>query len=41
VVWGCAGFDERLAIAERWYRELLGALGAMTEAVVSSTGAVA
>jgi DNA/RNA-binding domain of Phe-tRNA-synthetase-like protein len=41
VVWGCAGFDERLAIAERWYRELLGALGATTEAVISSTGAVA
>lgn len=41
VVWGCAGFDERLATAERWYRELLGMLGATTEAVVSSTGAVA
>lgn len=41
VVWGCAGFEERLAIAERWYRELLGALGATTEGVVSSTGAVA
>ena len=41
VVWGCAGFEERLAIAEQWYRELLGTLGATTEAVVSSTGAVA
>lgn len=41
VVWGCNGFEERLAIAERWYRELLGALGATTEAVISSTGAVA
>jgi DNA/RNA-binding domain of Phe-tRNA-synthetase-like protein len=41
VVWGCTGFEERLAIAERWYRELLGALGATTEAVISSTGAVA
>ena len=41
VVWGCAGFEERLAIAERWYRELLAALGATTEPLVSSTGAVA
>jgi DNA/RNA-binding domain of Phe-tRNA-synthetase-like protein len=41
VVWGCAGFEERLAIADRWYRELLGALGATTEVVVPSTGAVA
>jgi len=42
VVWGCAGFDERLANAERWYRELLGTLGATTtDAVISSTGAVA
>ena len=41
VVWGCTGFEERLAIAERWYRELLGALRATTEAVISSTGAVA
>lgn len=41
VVWGCAGFEARLAIAEQWYRELLGMLGATTEPVVSSTGAVA
>ncbi len=41
VVWGCAGFEERLAIADRWYRELLGALGATTEAVATSTGAMA
>jgi len=41
-VWGCAGFDERLATAVRWYRELLGTLGATTtDAVISSTGAVA
>jgi DNA/RNA-binding domain of Phe-tRNA-synthetase-like protein len=41
VVWGCAGFEERLAIADRWYRELLGTLGATTEAVIISTGAMA
>jgi DNA/RNA-binding domain of Phe-tRNA-synthetase-like protein len=41
VVWGCVGFEERLAIADRWYRELLGALGATTEVVASSTGAMA
>ena len=42
VVWGCAGFEERLANAARWYRELLGTLGATTtDAVISSTGAVA
>jgi DNA/RNA-binding domain of Phe-tRNA-synthetase-like protein len=41
VVWGCAELEERLAIADRWYRELLGALGATTETVVPSPGAVA
>jgi len=42
VVWGCAGFEQRLAIAERWYRALLGTLGATTtDAVVSPTGVVA
>jgi DNA/RNA-binding domain of Phe-tRNA-synthetase-like protein len=41
VVWGCAGFEERLAIAERWYRELLGTLGATTGTAVTSTGAMA
>lgn len=41
VVWGCVGFEERLAIADRWYRELLGALGATTEGVATSTGATA
>ena len=41
VIWGCAGFEERLASTERWYRELLASLGATTDSVVSSTGAVA
>jgi DNA/RNA-binding domain of Phe-tRNA-synthetase-like protein len=41
VVWGCVGFEERLAVADRWYRELLGNLGATTEVVVPSTGVVA
>jgi DNA/RNA-binding domain of Phe-tRNA-synthetase-like protein len=41
VVWGCAGFEERLAVADRWYRELLGTLGATTEPVATSTGAIA
>jgi len=41
VVWGCDGFEERLAVADRWYRELLGALGATTEGVATSTGATA
>ncbi len=41
VVWGCAGFEERLAIAEQWYRQLLGTLGATTEPVATSTGAIA
>jgi DNA/RNA-binding domain of Phe-tRNA-synthetase-like protein len=41
VIWGCAGFEQRLASTERWYRELLASLGATTDSVVSSTGAVA
>ena len=41
VIWGCAGFEERLAVADRWYRELLGTLGATTEPVATSTGAIA
>ena len=41
VVWGCAGFEERLAVADRWYRELLGTLGATTEPIATSTGAIA
>ena len=28
VVWGCLGFEDRLAEAERWYRALLEGLGA-------------
>ena len=30
VVWGCAGFEERVAATVRWYRELLAATGATT-----------
>lgn len=33
VVWGCAGFEGRLAEAERWYRGLLERSGATTETV--------
>ena len=33
VVWGCVGFETRLADAERWYRELLETAGAMTAGV--------
>jgi len=31
VIWGCAGFEERVREAELWYRELLGEAGATTE----------
>ena len=31
VVWGFAGGDGRLEVAERWCRELLEDVGAMTE----------
>ena len=31
VVWGCAGFEERLAAAEAWYRSLLTECGATTD----------
>jgi DNA/RNA-binding domain of Phe-tRNA-synthetase-like protein len=41
VVWGCVGFEDRLTVADRWYRELLGALGATTESVATSTGVIA
>ncbi len=37
VIWGCAGFEDRLAGAVRWYRELLAAAGADT-VVVPVTG---
>ena len=30
VIWGCAGFEARLAETERWYRELLALVGATT-----------
>lgn len=33
VVWGFLGGEERLAAAERWYRELLGGVGGTTEGV--------
>ena len=33
VIWGCAGCDERLRDAERWYRALLEQVGATTEGV--------
>lgn len=33
VIWGCAGFEERLAETERWYREMLEEAGATTEGV--------
>lgn len=33
VVWGCAGFETRLAQSARWYRELLEKAGATTESV--------
>jgi DNA/RNA-binding domain of Phe-tRNA-synthetase-like protein len=31
VIWGCVGFEGRLAETERWYRTLLRQLGATTE----------
>jgi hypothetical protein len=30
VIWGCAGFEDRLRDAERWYRTLLEGAGAAT-----------
>jgi hypothetical protein len=36
VLWGFAGGEERLEAAERWYRELLGGLGATTERVTQA-----
>ena len=35
IVWGVAGFEERLEAATRWYRELLGSAGAETEEVAT------
>ena len=39
VIWGCAGFEERLEKTERWYRELLGQGGATTEHVRATVAA--
>ena len=36
VIWGFAGGEERLAGAERWYRELLDGVGATTERVATA-----
>jgi DNA/RNA-binding domain of Phe-tRNA-synthetase-like protein len=33
VIWGCAGFEDRLGEAERWYRATLEPAGARTESV--------
>ena len=33
VIWGCAGFEERLSETERWYRTLLAQVGATTDQV--------
>jgi DNA/RNA-binding domain of Phe-tRNA-synthetase-like protein len=33
VIWGCGGYEERLAAAERWYRELLSSVGGATDTV--------
>jgi len=41
VVWGCAGFEARLADTERWYRALLDQAGATTARVEAATGAPA
>jgi DNA/RNA-binding domain of Phe-tRNA-synthetase-like protein len=34
VIWGCAGHEERLANAERWYRKLLASVGGTTTTVL-------
>ena len=33
VIWGCAGFEDRLTETERWYRDLLAQVGATTDSV--------
>lgn len=38
VIWGCAGFEERLDRATAWYRELLEHAGATTEQRVTRPG---
>jgi DNA/RNA-binding domain of Phe-tRNA-synthetase-like protein len=35
VVWGCAGFEDRLRAAEAWYRALLDGMGATTAGVAT------
>jgi len=35
VIWGCAGFEQRLLETERWYRDLLAQVGATTEPALS------
>ena len=39
VIWGCAGFEARLAETERWYRALLSEVGATTERVQTTLAA--
>jgi DNA/RNA-binding domain of Phe-tRNA-synthetase-like protein len=34
VIWGCVGYEDRLAAATQWYRELLQQAGAKTETAV-------
>ena len=36
VIWGCAGFEQRLTETEHWYRTLLASTGATTERVAGS-----
>jgi len=36
VIWGCAGFEQRLKETEHWYRALLASVGATTKQVVGS-----
>jgi len=36
VIWGCAGFEQRLNEVEHWYRALLASVGATTKQVVGS-----
>jgi DNA/RNA-binding domain of Phe-tRNA-synthetase-like protein len=38
VVWGCAGWEDRLAATERWYRALLAEAGATGEPVQVTSG---
>lgn len=38
VIWGCAGYEERLAGTQRWYRAALDQAGASTEDVKPASG---